>query len=109
MRAISFHFPSAFGIKNLTKLDPFDANEDEEKGGSGSDALVHIRIQQRNGRKTLTTVQVCKLRCLDTLCVIVWSKLTVEQSHLGVIESYKSFTRGLAIRELGSNMTKSGS
>jgi len=44
-------------IQNLTKFDPFDVNVDEDKGVAGNDALVHIRIQQRNGRKTLTTVQ----------------------------------------------------
>jgi translation initiation factor 1 len=31
--------------------DPFQDRSD------GSDNLVHVRIQQRNGRKTLTTVQ----------------------------------------------------
>lgn len=43
-------------INNYFYLDPFadavgTANEDVQDG------LVHIRIQQRNGRKTLTTVQ----------------------------------------------------
>jgi len=44
-------------IQNLNTFDPFadaqrgTANEDVQDG------LVHIRIQQRNGRKTLTTVQ----------------------------------------------------
>jgi len=37
-----------------TPLDPF---EDAGEGSSGCSALVHIRIQQRNGRKTLTTVE----------------------------------------------------
>ena len=38
------------------KLDPFaDANQGTED--DVQDGLVHIRIQQRNGRKTLTTVQ----------------------------------------------------
>lgn len=37
-------------------LDPFaDANQGDDKGLQ--DGLIHIRIQQRNGRKTLTTVQ----------------------------------------------------
>lgn len=32
-------------------LDPFQTRSE------GKDNLVHVRIQQRNGRKTLTTVQ----------------------------------------------------
>ncbi|XP_068145158.1 eukaryotic translation initiation factor eIF1-like [Drosophila tropicalis] len=43
-------------IQNLNTRDPFadakNGNEDNIQDG-----LVHIRIQQRNGRKTLTTVQ----------------------------------------------------
>lgn len=35
--------------------DPF-SNVEKSEGG-GSENLIHIRIQQRNGRKTLTTVQ----------------------------------------------------
>jgi len=47
---------SAGGIQNLTKFDPFlDANQGDDKGQQ--DGLIHIRIQQRSGRKTLTTVQ----------------------------------------------------
>ena len=40
----------------ITELsaDPF--NEPQERGAS-QEGLIHIRIQQRNGRKTLTTVQ----------------------------------------------------
>lgn len=34
-------------------LDPFAVST----GNEDSQGLVHIRIQQRNGRKTLTTVQ----------------------------------------------------
>ncbi|KAL5290101.1 EIF1B family protein [Megaselia abdita] len=43
-------------IQNLNKFDPF---ADAIKGADDNvqDGLVHIRIQQRNGRKTLTTVQ----------------------------------------------------
>jgi len=43
-------------IVNLDKIDPFaDAAKGDESGVQ--DGLVHIRIQQRNGRKTLTTIQ----------------------------------------------------
>ena len=40
----------------FTIVDPFaDAAKGNEE--SVQDGLVHIRIQQRNGRKTLTTIQ----------------------------------------------------
>jgi translation initiation factor 1 len=42
-----------------TSFDPF-ADEAAEAGaaaGAGDDGRVHLRVQQRNGRKTLTTVQ----------------------------------------------------
>ena len=39
-------------------LDPFkDASVDEDGKAGVQEGLIHIRIQQRNGRKTLTTVQ----------------------------------------------------
>ncbi|KAH6580738.1 hypothetical protein BASA61_009474, partial [Batrachochytrium salamandrivorans] len=42
-------------IQNLESYDPFaDTGEDNELTVEG---YIHIRIQQRNGRKTLTTVQ----------------------------------------------------
>jgi len=41
-------------IENLKKIDPFADTGDTE---SKPENYVHIRIQQRNGRKTLTTVQ----------------------------------------------------
>ncbi|KAK5070636.1 Eukaryotic translation initiation factor eIF-1 [Lithohypha guttulata] len=46
-------------IENLKTFDPF-AEADDDAGAAqkkqGQD-YIHIRIQQRNGRKTLTTVQ----------------------------------------------------
>ena len=43
-------------IENLKGFDPFaDAAKGDDDGVQ--DGLVHVRIQQRNGRKTLTTVQ----------------------------------------------------
>lgn len=45
-----------FCLQESFFLDPFlDANQGDDKGLQ--DGLIHIRIQQRNGRKTLTTVQ----------------------------------------------------
>ncbi|KAL6709501.1 Eukaryotic translation initiation factor eIF-1 [Coniothyrium glycines] len=46
-------------IQNLKSFDPFaeaDDNGGEIKTGNQQN-YIHIRIQQRNGRKTLTTVQ----------------------------------------------------
>ncbi|CAD6498906.1 BgTH12-04562 [Blumeria graminis f. sp. triticale] len=44
-------------IENLRTFDPF-AEADEDTGEiKQSQNYIHIRIQQRNGRKTLTTVQ----------------------------------------------------
>ncbi|EFR02535.1 translation factor SUI1 [Nannizzia gypsea CBS 118893] len=44
-------------IENLKTFDPF-AEADEDTGDTKkSQNYIHIRIQQRNGRKTLTTVQ----------------------------------------------------
>jgi len=42
-------------IQNFQSRDPFA--EDNENVGSGKDDYIHVRIQQRSGRKTLTTVQ----------------------------------------------------
>ncbi|KAH9883658.1 translation initiation factor SUI1 [Xylariomycetidae sp. FL2044] len=57
------HFPRSprqlefMSIENLKTYDPF-AEADEDTGESKQAAnYIHIRIQQRNGRKTLTTVQ----------------------------------------------------
>lgn len=43
-------------IENLKGFDPFaDAAKGDDEGVQ--DGLVHVRIQQRSGRKTLTTIQ----------------------------------------------------
>eukprot|EP00039_Didymoeca_costata_P018058 m.331985 g.331985 ORF g.331985 m.331985 type:complete len:111 (+) comp16838_c0_seq1:1143-1475(+) len=43
-------------IQNLQSHDAFAEANKAEAGGT-QDTLIHIRIQQRSGRKTLTTVQ----------------------------------------------------
>uniref|UniRef100_A0A8C5U5M6 Eukaryotic translation initiation factor 1 n=1 Tax=Malurus cyaneus samueli TaxID=2593467 RepID=A0A8C5U5M6_9PASS len=43
---------------NLQPFDPFaDASKGDDLLPAGTEDYIHIRIQQRNGRKTLTTVQ----------------------------------------------------
>lgn len=42
----------------FSPLDPFaDASKGDDLLPAGTEDYIHIRIQQRNGRKTLTTVQ----------------------------------------------------
>ncbi|XP_006644837.1 protein translation factor SUI1 homolog isoform X2 [Oryza brachyantha] len=53
MSDLDVQLPSAF--------DPFaEANAEDSSVGTGSKDYVHVRIQQRNGRKSLTTVQGLK-------------------------------------------------
>jgi len=46
-------------IQNLLhSFDPFaDASKGDDLLPAGTEGYIHLRIQQRNGRKTLTTVQ----------------------------------------------------
>nr|KJB13598.1 hypothetical protein B456_002G083300 [Gossypium raimondii] len=50
---------SDLDIQIPTAFDPF-ADANAEDSGAGAKEYVHIRIQQRNGRKSLTTVQGLK-------------------------------------------------
>ncbi|KAF9425713.1 Eukaryotic translation initiation factor eIF-1 [Podila epigama] len=43
-------------IQNLQSYDPF-ADLGDAKDTGDQQGYIHIRIQQRNGRKTLTTIQ----------------------------------------------------
>ncbi|XVF78071.1 hypothetical protein PTKIN_Ptkin14bG0098900 [Pterospermum kingtungense] len=57
MSDLDVQIPTAFG--NGVFLDPF-ADANAEDFGAGAKEYVHIRIQQRNGRKSLTTVHGLK-------------------------------------------------
>ncbi|KAI7511589.1 hypothetical protein KC331_g22628, partial [Hortaea werneckii] len=49
---------SPMSIENLKSFDPFaEAEDNQPDTKKGAQDYIHIRIQQRNGRKTLTTVQ----------------------------------------------------
>jgi len=61
-------FNSYMNIQNLSSYDPFaDTGDSANNPGQETDSkksqqtqqekYIHIRVQQRNGRKTLTTVQ----------------------------------------------------
>ena len=44
------------GALNLADKDPFAADTDAVAGGSKDQGYIHIRIQKRNGRKSITTI-----------------------------------------------------
>ncbi len=44
-------------IENLKTFDPFSEADQDELGITKEKKYIHIRLQQRNGRKTLTTIQ----------------------------------------------------
>ncbi|XP_033145414.1 protein translation factor SUI1 homolog 1-like isoform X1 [Brassica rapa] len=52
-------FMSELDSQVSTAFDPF-ADANAEDSGAGTKEYVHIRVQQRNGRKSLTTVQGLK-------------------------------------------------
>lgn len=45
------------GVRFDVRADPFKDVEGEEKKDASNQEYVHIRVQQRNGRKSITTVQ----------------------------------------------------
>ncbi|CAO2177926.1 unnamed protein product, partial [Urochloa humidicola] len=54
-------FMSDLDVQLPSAFDPFaEANAEDSSAGAGSKDYVHVRIQQRNGRKSLTTVQGLK-------------------------------------------------
>lgn len=77
-------------IQNLSSYDPFADLGDESKPDATSQATkkqqtqnyVHIRIQQRNGRKTLTTLQgLPKGTCFGTVIPASWPTSTLARDH----------------------------
>jgi translation initiation factor 1 (eIF-1/SUI1) len=53
-----FSFRSTDPIADVTGQSAADSGATGGAGGQRSSNLIHIRIQQRSGKKTLTTVQV---------------------------------------------------
>ena len=63
-------------------LDPSE-DQDEEFGGKLSQNKVHIRIQQRNGRKTITTLQGIEEKYDQKKLAKAFKKVSVNLSKLG--------------------------
>ena len=70
-------------------IDPFAEDEGKTKGTSGTDGYIHIRIQQRNGRKTLTTVQGINPEFDLKKIVKVAKKVNKPLNKLSVFSKYK--------------------
>merc|ERR1712072_1187146 len=59
---------SPMSIENLKSFDPFaEAEDNQPDTKKGAQDYIHIRIQQRNGRKTLTTVQGLQKKILKVI------------------------------------------
>jgi len=58
LNSLSLVFSHRMSVQNLNTFDPFaDAADPLAAEDPGRQSYIHIRIQQRNGRKTLTTLQ----------------------------------------------------
>lgn len=76
-------------IQNLSSYDPFADLGDESKPDATSQATkkqqtqnyVHIRIQQRNGRKTLTTLQGLPKGTYISLVVAAFRSSLARDTH----------------------------
>jgi translation initiation factor 1 len=53
-RTLAYFYIPYMSLQNLNTFDPFADTGDDDTQPTN---YIHIRIQQRNGRKTLTTVQ----------------------------------------------------
>jgi translation initiation factor 1 len=56
-RFSSLIFSHRMSVQNLNSFDPFADADPLAADDPGRQSYIHIRIQQRNGRKTLTTLQ----------------------------------------------------
>ena len=100
-------------IINLRSADPFadvTGFNQKESGATGgasgqrSSNIIHIRIQQRSGKKTLTTVQVCLFfhRSIDFWFCSSISRVSVKNSIKNVFSVHSK--RNLHVTELLLNI-----
>lgn len=63
MNSVTSTFDPFANVEIPRSFDPFaeaEAEAEAERGSTGTDEFVHIRVQQRNGKKCLTSVQGLK-------------------------------------------------
>ncbi|XP_023156333.1 protein translation factor SUI1 homolog isoform X1 [Zea mays] len=90
---------SDLDIQIPTAFDPFaEANAGDSGAAAGSKDYVHVRIQQRNGRKSLTTVQGLKKEfsyskiLKDLKKEFCCNGTVVQDPELGQAARYRSFS-----------------
>merc|ERR1712230_222941 len=86
---------SPMSIENLKSFDPFaEAEDNQPDTKKGAQDYIHIRIQQRNGRKTLTTVQGLQgdHQGPRFLSAVTWSLVRGRAKAGGVNDTRRSFS-----------------
>ena len=79
-------------IQNFDAFDAFDDADEKQ----GDQSKVHIRVQQRNGRKCITTVQGLADDLIVDFTLIAILAREAHRKVLGVLCSeYKGTTKGM--------------
>ncbi|KAG8979616.1 Eukaryotic translation initiation factor eIF-1 [Tulasnella sp. JGI-2019a] len=95
-------------VQNLNNFDPFAEEGDLLDDDSvGAQNYLHIRVQQRNGRKTLTTLQGLP-KGAPSFCMIPpyrWSRVahtmrlfSVEYDPKKLLKAFKKVRQGMCPR-----------
>lgn len=98
------------GEFSLLSTDPF-AEANAEDSGAGSKEYVHIRTQQRNGRKSLTTVQGLKKEfsynkiLKDLKKEFCCNGTVVQDPELGQVSKHALYQKPLECSFLSFNLT----
>lgn len=62
-------------IQNFQTYDAFRDQDDDGAGGVTQDNFIHLRIQKRTGKKTLTTIEGLSEKLALKKLVSAWKKL----------------------------------
>ncbi|PSR95300.1 Protein translation factor like [Actinidia chinensis var. chinensis] len=107
---------SELDVQIPTTFDPF-AEANAEDSGAGTKEYVHVRTQQPNGRKSLTTVQGLKKEfsynkiLKDLKKEFCCNGTVVQDPELGQIGFWVSnlvFNGGVGLKEVKSNKSERG-
>jgi hypothetical protein len=93
---------SADPFADVTGLSALDSGANGGASGQRSSNLIHIRIQQRSGKKTLTTVQVLLIFFEIRFVMLYFFRVLVKNSIKNVC--YAHSKRNLLVMVLLSNI-----